>query len=112
MKTTDRILVVLIIMSTALSGCKRNADGQNQKPVDYIYYLGDSPAKKLGDAKKAASTLFGKAILEGTFTVNETDHNTYFVSKDPSVHFQQDTKTGNFSFSNSLKNYMGKLIFR
>jgi hypothetical protein len=104
MKNINKYGALLIIVTVILTSCKKE---RHENPVDYIYYLGNSSAKKLGDAKKAASTFFRDSSLNGKFVVNDSDGNTYYENSDPSVHFQQDPKTGNFSFGNSMKNYIG-----
>lgn len=102
---------VLIILSAAIPSCKSNketaSNNVRKDPTNYVYYLDNSPATSLGNPEKAAAELLGSE-LTGQFISNTGDGNVYYSDdKDVTVRFQQDPKTGNFSFSKSLMTYMG-----
>lgn len=101
-------LIALSVLSISSCTCNRHAPGQ-EDPANYVYYLGQSPGMNLGNGKAAAAKLLGPD-LKGEFISNTGDGNVYYTDKnDPTVRFQQDPKSGNFSFSKSLAGYLGDM---
>ena len=100
MKNINKYGALLIAIVVILLSCKKE---RHQDPVDFVYYLGKSSATKLGDAKKAVSTLFKDSSLNGKFVVNESDGNTYYENSDPSAHFQRQVLDMKRSFEISTR---------
>lgn len=102
---TRIIIATIAVVSLSLSSCHNKTQ---EEAAGYVYYLGESPAQKIGDVKAVAALVLNTTDFNGEFVNNPNDGNTYYSSADGSVRFQQNQKTGSFTFTNSMKDYMGQ----
>lgn len=105
MKKTLSILIVSAIALT-LYACKPKGEQPPPKESVFVYTF-EAPAKgTVEDSKKLVEKFIGSRDLGNLY---KSDENTvYYASKDDaSETFENDLNNGNFTFSRSLKQYMG-----
>jgi len=97
------LFLSLFLFSTA--SCKNRRGEQSGQPV-YIYSL-ETPSGLSKESTRALITKFTGDKDPGEL-VQSDDSILYYVSKnDLNTTFEQDLKTGNFTFNKSMNRYMG-----
>lgn len=111
MKNQALIWMVLLSSATGYLACQPggkqapNTTPPNQNPV-FLYSFEEMPAKSTDDSRKLIKEFLGESDFKNL--VQSEEGTVYFNSEQAiNAHFEQDLKTGNFTFTKDMKRYMG-----